>query len=74
MSEPPSTPRKPSKPPSQAWADMVDDMDTMPVDQAKRLKPSDVGVKFGPIMDEHQFREYCSARPNRTHVIQTPKK
>ena len=71
MSEPPRTPAQ-SAP--KAWADMVDEMDTMPVEAAKRLKPSDVGVRFGPLMDERQFQEYCKARGNRVQVIQKPQK
>lgn len=52
-----------------SWADMVDEMDTMPVEDAKALRPSDIGVRVGPIMDEHQFQEYTRARKNKVRVI-----
>lgn len=75
MSDPPSTPRQPpGKSAPKAWADMVDDMETMPVEQARRLRPSDMGVKIGPIMDERQFQEYCKTRGNRVQVITKPQK
>lgn len=65
--------REPPSPPQQ-WADMVDDMETMPVEQARRLKPSDMGVKLGPIMDEKQFREYCNTRNKKVQIIKPPQK
>jgi hypothetical protein len=45
-----------------AWADVVDDMDTMPVQDARALKPKDIGVHFGPMMTAEEFAEYRKTR------------
>lgn len=59
----PSATHPPSAPkPSESWADMVDSMDVMPLEDARRLKPSDFAVKFGPIMDEKEFEAYRQLR------------
>ena len=61
----------PAKEKHVSWADVIDDMDTMPVEEAQRLSPSDIGVQFGPIMDERQFQEYQRTRKNKVRVIRT---
>lgn len=68
---PPAASSQPSAPikPHLAWARFRQDMDTMPVDQARKLRPQDIGVQFGPIMDEKQFEEYQKARKGKVHVI-----
>lgn len=53
----------------EAWAEFVGGMDTMPADQASKLAPKDIGVQFGPIMDEAQFEAYRKARKGRVHVM-----
>ena len=45
-----------------AWADVVDEMDTMPVQDARALKPKDIGVHFGPMMTAEEFAEYRKTR------------
>lgn len=35
----------------------------------KSVKPSDIGVQFGPIMDEAMFKEYRKRRDGRMNVI-----
>lgn len=75
MTDPSTTPQKapgpeqrPSAPPpaplkpAQAWAQFRDGMRTMPLDQARALKPRDIGVQLGPIMTEAQFEEYRKSR------------
>lgn len=63
MSAPPKPPNAPVKTVvSKAWADYVDSKDTMPVSQAANLSSKDIGVQFGPIMDEAQFAEYRKRR------------
>ena len=58
--EPPPAPKKTTV--SKAWADYVDSQDTMDVDEARKLKAKDIGVQFGPVMDEAQFAEYRKSR------------
>lgn len=35
----------------------------------KTVKPSDIGVSFGPVMDEATFKEYQKRRDGRMNVI-----
>ena len=35
----------------------------------KNVKPSDIGVSFGPVMDEATFKEYQKRRDGRMNVI-----
>lgn len=35
----------------------------------KAVKPSDIGVNFGPVMDEATFKEYRKRRDSRMNVI-----
>lgn len=35
----------------------------------KNVKPSDIGVSFGPVMDEATFKEYRKRRDGRMNVI-----
>ena len=63
---PEETPRKPKH---VAWADMVDSMDTMSVEDARALSPRDMGVHFGPIMDEKQFEAYRRARKGQVRIV-----
>ena len=69
--DPPGAPLKPAKKKAvhEAWADMVDSMDTMSVDEAKALRPQDFGVHLGPIMDEKQFEAYKKARAGHVRVL-----
>lgn len=54
----------------EAWSQFVGGMETMPVKEARTLAPKDMGVQFGPVMDERQFEEYRKARgPGRVHVL-----
>jgi hypothetical protein len=64
---PPPAPVK--KPAHLAWADMVDDMDTMPLQRAKSLTPSEIGAMFGPVMDERQFQQYRQARAKQGREV-----
>lgn len=68
---PPNAPTKAKKPLERhvAWSDMVDEMQPMPVEQARQLDPRDIGVRMGPIMDEHQFREYCKTRNRKVRIV-----
>ena len=35
----------------------------------KTVKPTDIGVSFGPVMDEATFKEYQKRRDGRMNVI-----
>lgn len=66
---PPGAPLKSGKEKHEAWSEFVDGMSTMPIKDARKLKGKDIGVHFGPIMDEAQFKAYREARAaaSRTH-------
>lgn len=53
----------------EAWAQFVGGMETMPVDDARKLQPKDIGVQMGPVMDEAQFEAYRKARAGQVRVI-----
>lgn len=69
--EPPGAPLKAKRPPEKhvAWADFVDGMETMPLEQASALTPRDIGVQFGPAMDEAQFAAYRKARGGNVRIL-----
>lgn len=52
-----------------AWAQFTGSMGTMPVSQARRLSPKDIGVHFGPVMDEAQFEAYRKAQGGNVRVL-----
>lgn len=70
--QPPSEP--PTSPPgapikhrsrAQTWAQIVCGMQTMPVEDAKKLKPDDIGVCMAPFMlTEEEMEEYRRHRAN----------
>lgn len=68
---PPNAPVKCKKPISAhtAWADFVDTMEKMPIEEAQRLTADDVNMHVGPIMDEQQFEEYRKTRRNKVKII-----
>jgi hypothetical protein len=45
-----------------AWADFTASMATMPLQDARKLKPQDIIMHMGPVMDEAQFEAYRKAR------------
>lgn len=70
--QPPSAPVKAKRclEKHEAWSQFVGGMETMPVDRARTLAPKDMGVQFGPVMDEKQFEAYRKARgAGRVHVL-----
>ena len=70
---PPPAPTKVARPqarPQETWSEVVQGMQTMPVEEARKLNPRDIGVRMGPIMDEAQFREYCKMRKTRVRIIE----
>ena len=52
-----------------AWARFTGGMATMPVSQARRLRPEDIGVHLGPVMDEAQFEAYRRAQAGNVRVL-----
>lgn len=48
-------------------------VDWSKVDLSK-LQPSDIGVHFGPMMTEEQFREYRKRAGGSVHVVKAPTK
>lgn len=68
----PSAPTKAKKPVAGAhvaWADFVDGMNTMPVADAQRLKPKDIGFQLGPMMTEEEFEAYQRSRNGNVRII-----
>lgn len=67
---PAATPREAPGAPSKAakaarhvaWADFTASMATMPLQDARKLKPQDISMHMGPVMDEAQFEAYRKAR------------
>lgn len=69
---PPGAPAKRRLDKHAAWGEFVDGLKTMPAKDARKLKAQDMGVHFGPIMDEAQFEAYRKSRQGGVHVVSMP--
>jgi hypothetical protein len=48
---------------------MKKEADKINPEKLKNIKPEEIGVSFGPVMDEATFREYQKRREGRMNVI-----
>lgn len=71
LDTPPGAPAKRRPEKHVEWTEFVGGMSTMPAKDARKLKPQDIGMHMGPMMDEAQFEAYRKSRQN-VHVVSLP--
>ena len=61
----PPAPKKPGA----SWASVVNSMPVMSLAEAVKLKPQDIGVRFGPIMTEEEMEKYRRTMKESVHIM-----